>query len=166
MNLTFGVKGNLWNARFAEEFRRRKGYDLLPGAAGAVRWTPARARPRCGLITPTCWCPSARKITSGRSSSGITRRGMMYGCDHGGRGRDVLEFGDYFRTQRWMTGPGNDQPRLGSDIDQEQGGQLHRPSLPAAAHLAGRLSTAAAGEHPPPTSPTPRSGISSWATTC
>jgi hypothetical protein len=45
-----------------------------------------------------------------------TSRGMLYGCDHGGRGRDVTEFGDYFRTQRWMSGPGNDQPGLASDI--------------------------------------------------
>jgi hypothetical protein len=41
---------------------------------------------------------------------------MLYGCDHGGRGRDVTEFGDYFRTQRWTTGPGNDQPNLASDV--------------------------------------------------
>ncbi|HEX5635747.1 MAG TPA: glycosyl hydrolase, partial [Gammaproteobacteria bacterium] len=41
---------------------------------------------------------------------------MLFGCDHGGRGRDVTEFGDYFRTQRWMSGPGNDQPYLYRDI--------------------------------------------------
>jgi hypothetical protein len=28
-------------------------------------------------------------------------RGMIYGCDHGGRGKDVIEFGDYFRTQKY-----------------------------------------------------------------
>ena len=44
------------------------------------------------------------------------QRGMLYGCDHGGRGGDVTEFGDYFRTQRWMLGPGNDQPNLGTTI--------------------------------------------------
>ena len=38
-------------------------------------------------------------------------RGMIFGCDHGGRGRDVTEFGDYFRTQRWNQGPGSDQPQ-------------------------------------------------------
>ena len=38
------------------------------------------------------------------------------GCDHGGRGRDVVEFGDYFRTQRWNQGPGADQPGLGKDL--------------------------------------------------
>ena len=43
-------------------------------------------------------------------------RGMTFGCDHGGRGRDITEFGDYFRTQRWTQGPGNDQPDLASDL--------------------------------------------------
>ena len=32
-------------------------------------------------------------------------RGMIFGCDHGGRGKDISEFGDYFRTQRWNQGP-------------------------------------------------------------
>lgn len=41
---------------------------------------------------------------------------MTYGCDHGGRGMDVVEFGDYFRTQRWNQGPGADQPGLGKNI--------------------------------------------------
>ena len=41
---------------------------------------------------------------------------MIYGCDHGGRGRNVVEFGDYFRTQRWNQGPGCDQPGLGRDL--------------------------------------------------
>ena len=44
------------------------------------------------------------------------QRGMTMGCDHGGRGRNVVEFGDYFRTQRWMQGPGADQPNLGKNL--------------------------------------------------
>ena len=44
------------------------------------------------------------------------QRGMTMGCDHGGRGRNVVEFGDYFRTQRWMQGPGADQPGLGKNL--------------------------------------------------
>jgi len=43
-------------------------------------------------------------------------RNLIYGCDHGGRGKDVSEFGDYFRTQRWNQAPGCDQPNLGKDI--------------------------------------------------
>ncbi len=41
---------------------------------------------------------------------------MIYGCDHGGRGLDVAEFGDYFRTQRWNQGPGCDQPVLEKNL--------------------------------------------------
>lgn len=41
---------------------------------------------------------------------------MLFGCDHGGRGTDVVGIGDYFRTQRWMSGPGCDQPDLARDI--------------------------------------------------
>ena len=37
------------------------------------------------------------------------------GCDHGGRGRDAVEFGDCFRTQRWNQGSGSDQPRFAKD---------------------------------------------------
>jgi hypothetical protein len=44
------------------------------------------------------------------------QRGMTMGCDHGGRGRNVVEFGDYFRTQRSNQGPGADQPNLGKDL--------------------------------------------------
>ena len=29
----FGVSGNLWTPRFPEEFRKRKGYDLVPELA-------------------------------------------------------------------------------------------------------------------------------------
>jgi hypothetical protein len=43
-------------------------------------------------------------------------RHMTFGCDHGGRGKDVTEFGDYFRTMKWNQGPGNDQPNLESDV--------------------------------------------------
>ena len=43
-------------------------------------------------------------------------RNLIYGCDHGGRGKDVSEFGDYSRTQRWNQAPGCDQPNLGKDI--------------------------------------------------
>ena len=32
--LTFRVSGRLWTARFAEEFKKRKGYDIVPELAG------------------------------------------------------------------------------------------------------------------------------------
>lgn len=113
--LNFGVRGWLWNSDFRDEFRRRKGYDVVPELAS--------------LFEPTG--PRAIKVRLDYSDVMVAleeenyfrplyewhhSRGMIYGCDHGGRGKDITEFGDYFRTQRWMTGPGNDQPGLASDL--------------------------------------------------
>jgi hypothetical protein len=113
--LSFGVSGNLWTPRFAEEFRRRKGYDLVPELAALFE--------DIGPRTPKIRM-DYRDVMVALEEEGFFKpvfewhqqRGMIYGCDHGGRGRDVAEFGDYFRTQRWNQGPGSDQPRLSRDI--------------------------------------------------
>jgi hypothetical protein len=113
--LSFRVEGNLWTTRFAEEFRRRKGYDLLPQLPALF----ADAGPR----TPKVRLDYS-DVKVALSEEGFFKpvfdwhqeRGMIYGCDHGGRGRNVTEFGDYFRTQRWNQGPGCDQPGLSHDI--------------------------------------------------
>jgi hypothetical protein len=113
--LDFGVRGWLWNGALAAEFRKRKGYDIVPELAGLFV--------DIGPRTPKLRLDYSDVMVS-LEEEGFFRplyewhrsRGMLFGCDHGGRGRDVTEFGDYFRTQRWMTGPGNDQPRLAADI--------------------------------------------------
>ena len=43
-------------------------------------------------------------------------RGLIYGCDQSGRGRQPDEFSDYFRTVRWFTAPGNDTPGRAADL--------------------------------------------------
>lgn len=43
-------------------------------------------------------------------------RGMIYGCDQSGRGKQPDEFSDYFRTVRWFTAPGNDTPGRAADL--------------------------------------------------
>jgi hypothetical protein len=113
--LGFGVGGNLWTARFAEEFQRRKGYDLRPELAALFQDIGPRT-PKVRL--------DYRDVMVALTEEGFFKpcfdwhqqRGMIFGCDHGGRGRDVTEFGDYFRTQRWNQGPGCDQPGLSRDI--------------------------------------------------
>ena len=113
--LCFGVEGNLWNGSFPEEFRKRKGYDLIPGLPALFA--------DIGPVTPKIRL-DYRDVMVALEEEGYFRpifdwhqeRGMIYGCDHGGRGRNVAEFGDYFRTQRWNQGPGNDQPALHSDV--------------------------------------------------
>ena len=43
-------------------------------------------------------------------------RGMIYGCDQSGRGKQPDEFCDYFRAVRWFTAPGNDTPGRAADM--------------------------------------------------
>jgi hypothetical protein len=113
--LQFGIRGFLWNDQFAGEFKSRKGYDILPELPHLF----AELDPRSYKIRM-----DYNDVMVSLSEDGFfkplydwhTSRGMLFGCDHGGRGRDVTEFGDYFRTQRWMSGPGCDQPGLGRDI--------------------------------------------------
>ncbi len=113
--LNFNLMGRLWGKDFAEEFKRRKGYDLVPEIAGLFRDIGPRT-PKLRL--------DYNDVLVQLSEDGFfkpiydwhQKRGMIFGCDHGGRGRDVIEFGDYFRTQRWTQGPGSDQPQLGRDL--------------------------------------------------
>jgi hypothetical protein len=113
--LDFGVHGNLWNSFFAGEFRRRKGYDLLPELAALFV--------DIGPRTPKIRMDYSDVLVSLEEENFFRpcfewhyQRGMLFGCDHGGRGKEITEFGDYFRTQRWMTGTGNDQPHLAADL--------------------------------------------------
>jgi hypothetical protein len=113
--LGFGVGGNLWWAHFADEFQKRKGYDITPELPALFKDIGPRT-PKVRL--------DYRDVVVALSEVGFFKpcfdwhqqRGMIFGCDHGGRGRNVVEFGDYFRTQRWNQGPGCDQPGLGRDL--------------------------------------------------
>lgn len=113
--LTFGVSGRLWSDGFADEFRKRKGYDIVPELAALFKDTGPRT-PKLRL--------DYYDVLAALSEEGFFKpvfdwhqqRGMIMGCDHGGRGKRVDEFGDYFRTQRWNQGPGADQPHLGKDL--------------------------------------------------
>ena len=109
--LQFGVSGRLWSKEFPEEFKKRKGYDITPELAALFKDTGPRT-PKIRL--------DYSDVVVALSEEGFFKpvfdwhqqRGMILGCDHGGRGQNVVEFGDYFRTQRWNQGPGSDQPYL------------------------------------------------------
>src|SRR3989339_890263 len=113
--LNFRVIGNLWNKRFAKEFKKRKSYDLIPYLDALYT--------DIGSVTPKIrldYNDVIVKLSEENFFKPVYQwhqdRGLIYGCDHGGRGKDPEEFGDYFRTQRWNQGPGSDQPNLSKDI--------------------------------------------------
>ena len=118
--LDFGVlcgndKSKLWDPRISEEFRTRKGYDLTPELPGLFTdLGPRTAKLRLDyhdILSELQEEAYFRPLTTWHQE-----RGMIFGCDHGSRGNDPVEFGDYARTQRWMSGIGNDQPKLGTDV--------------------------------------------------
>lgn len=113
--LNFNLQGCIWNSVFRDEFRKRKGYDVVPYLAALFT--------DIGSITPKIRLDYNDVMVSLSEENFFIpvyqwheERGLIYGCDHGGRGRDVSEFGDYFRTQRWNQAPGCDQPDFSKDI--------------------------------------------------
>ncbi|GAB6119753.1 glycosyl hydrolase [Dysgonomonas termitidis] len=113
--LQFHLSGWLWNNIFSEEFHKRKGYDINLYLDGLFM--------DIGDKTPGVRLDYNDVMVSLSEENFFILvykwhedRGLLYGCDHGGRGLDVVEFGDYFRTQRWNQAPGCDQPGLGIDI--------------------------------------------------
>ncbi|MCU0795780.1 MAG: hypothetical protein MUF31_07565 [Akkermansiaceae bacterium] len=112
--LNFGGRMPFWSNRLFEVFTAQKAYDLRP-------------------LLPALWLdlgPQTEKIrmdygdvVSRRIEERYFRpvfewmdsRGILFGQDNGGRGR-IREgrsyYGDYFRTMRWFSAPGCDDPRI------------------------------------------------------
>lgn len=113
--LDFGLKGFIWSEKLRYAFILHKGYDPLPELAALfVDIGPRTTKIRLdygdvmvGMSEDHYFKPVFNWHES---------RGLIYGCDHGGRGKNPIEFGDYFRTQRWNQGPGCDQPNLECDL--------------------------------------------------
>ncbi len=113
--LNFKIGGNIWNDYFASEFKKRKGYDVVPYLDALfedIGSRTAKIRLDYNDVVVTLSEENFFKPVYQWHQD----RGLIFGCDHGGRGKDVAEFGDYFRTQRWNQGPGSDQPMLSKDI--------------------------------------------------
>ncbi len=113
--LNFRVGGNLWNNYFAAEFKKRKGYDLVPNL-DAVFMNTGSITSKIRLDYNDVMVSLSEENFFKPVYDWHQDRGLIFGCDHGGRGREVAEFGDYFRTQRWNQGPGSDQPKVSKDI--------------------------------------------------
>lgn len=113
--LSFGIRGFLWNDSFATEFKKQKGYEIIPKLPHLFDNISSESY-KIRLDYYDVMVELSEEGFFKPVYDWHTSQGMLFGCDHGGRGRDVTEFGDYFRTQRWMSGPGNDQPGLGRNI--------------------------------------------------
>jgi hypothetical protein len=113
--LHVGAGTHVWNADFAAEFQKRKGYDLfevLPALWADFGATTPKVRMdyadvRMALMEERYFQPIHRWHAT---------RGLIFACDSGGRGLRPDEFGDYFRATRWYTAPGHDTPGGHADL--------------------------------------------------
>ncbi len=113
--LQIGAGSHVWNADFASEFMKRKGYEL--GDVLPALWSDV------GAITPKVrmdYADVRMALMEERYFQPIYRwhaeRGLIFACDSGGRGLRPDEFGDYFRATRWYTAPGHDTPGGQADL--------------------------------------------------
>jgi hypothetical protein len=113
--LEVGVGKLAWNPDFAEEFKKRKGYDLIEVLP--AMWSDI------GDITPKVrldYADVRMSLMEERYFKPIydwhTERGIIFGCDNHGRGLDPHAYGDYFRACRWYSAPGHDTPQGRADL--------------------------------------------------
>lgn len=106
-----------WSSDFQQQFQQRKGYDITP-------YLPA-LKEYIGEITPKIRLDYAEVLTDlaeERYYKPIydwhAERGLIYGSDNLGRGKNPLSYVDYFRANSWYTAPGNDAPSTGSSFIQ------------------------------------------------
>ncbi len=113
--LKFGVGDRIWADDLAEQFTRRKGYDLFEALPAMFQDVgPKTIKYRLDFMDVKM------RLAQQRYFIPIFRwhwsRGKIYGCDQGSRGRNPMEFGDYFSAVRWYTAPGHDTPGGRADL--------------------------------------------------
>lgn len=105
-----------WSARFAADFRRLRGYDLVP-CLDALYDDCARARPDAGRIRHDYQLTRAELAEEAffrPLAEWHERHGLLVGCDQQDPARaghpvgGVELYADYARTHRWFSAPGSD----------------------------------------------------------
>jgi hypothetical protein len=112
--LDFGSRMPFWSNRLRQTFQARHGYDLWP-------WLPALWQ-NLGQLTPKIRLDYADAVVSCMEVSYFEpvflwheEHGTLFGNDNFGRGearRGRNHYGDYFRTMRWFSAPGCDDPKV------------------------------------------------------
>ena len=113
--LKFGVGDRIWVDDLPEQFMRRKGYDLFTALPAMFQDVgPKTVKYRLDFMDVKMQLAQERYFIP--IFQWHWSRGKIYGCDQGSRGRNPLEFGDYFSTVRWYTAPGHDTPGGRADL--------------------------------------------------
>jgi hypothetical protein len=113
--LQFGVGDRVWSDDLAAAFRQRKGYDLFDALPAMFQEVgPKTVKYRLDFMDVKVQLAQERYFIP--IFDWHWSRGKIYGCDQGSRGRNPMEFGDYFSAVRWYTSPGHDTPGGHADL--------------------------------------------------
>ncbi|GAA2073958.1 glycosylhydrolase-like jelly roll fold domain-containing protein [Actinomadura alba] len=103
-----------WSARFAEEFQRRRGYDLTPSLPALWSGDPTGDGPRIRRDYHLTRAELAEEAFFRPLAAWHERHGLLHGCDQQDPARagdpvdGVRLYADYARTHRWFGAPGSD----------------------------------------------------------
>ncbi|MBO7655493.1 MAG: hypothetical protein J6U40_11290, partial [Kiritimatiellae bacterium] len=113
--LRLGGDLRLWSGDFADEFKKRMGYDILPYLPALMTDfgpdTPKFRMDHNAVMVALTGERYFKPIFDWHAS-----RGMIYACDPASRGKNPMEFGDYMGSMRWYTAPGFDTPGRSADL--------------------------------------------------
>ena len=110
-----------WSEDMPAQFRRRKGYDIIPllpklfiDAPDGIDAEAAKVRlDYAEVLTQLSEERYFKPIYDWNAD-----KHLIYGCDPEGRGLNPTLYLDYFRAISWFTAPGNDAPARGSSFRQ------------------------------------------------
>lgn len=110
-----------WCEDMPSQFLKRKGYDIVPLLPLLFK-NPDEEKENAGLIVKTRldYAEVVTQLAEERYFKPVydwnASKGLIYGCDNLGRGKEPLQYMDYFRATSWFTAPGNDAPARGSSF--------------------------------------------------
>lgn len=113
--LSYPINMLSWSEDFSDEFRKRKGYDIIPYLP-ALKEYIGRETPKIRLDYADVLISLAEERYFEPVYKWHQEKGLIYGCDNLGRGKDPMAYVDYFRAISWYTAPGNDAPSRGSSF--------------------------------------------------
>ena len=106
-----------WCEDMPEQFKQRKGYDILPLLPSLFEEYGEQY-----IKTRLDYAEVATQLAEERYFGPIYHwnadKGLIYGSDNQSRGLDPTFYLDYFRAEKWFTAPGNDAPARGSSFMQ------------------------------------------------
>lgn len=115
--LSYDLRLDSWSDDMPEQFKRRKGYDIVPHLPALFK----DLGKDCRKIRVD-YADVLVQLAEERYFRPILKwhedKGLIYGCDNLGRGLDPVSYLDYFRVTSNFTAPGNDAPARGSSFVQ------------------------------------------------